>query len=140
MAPKKPTPKKPPANRAKTGRWQPGTSGNSSGRPRRSSIRDFFNEPVADGSTRLESVLKAMYEVAVDRKHRDCFKAIELCAAYACGRPVSALEVSGIDGAPIEVNGREELRLLTSEKQTQRLADLITLAKQRQAKSAADAE
>jgi hypothetical protein len=123
--------KKPPAISAKTappiGRpFQPGQSGNPSGRPRRSSVREFFEAPLNDGGTRMEHVLVALYQTATDRKHRDHMRAVELSAAYFAGKPTDFVEVSG------EVTGQVDLRSLTTERLNQRINDLLARVKARQ--------
>ena len=75
--------------------WQPGQSGNPSGRPVESNefkekCRAFMDEA---GWKRLQATAKG--------KGRHCFEALELIAAYGLGRPIAKQELSGRDGGPI---------------------------------------
>ena len=76
--------------------FQPGQSGNPSGRPAvakefRERCREFME---SEGWTSLISM-------AQNPKDRDRYRALDLLAAYAYGKPKQGLEVSGADGGPI---------------------------------------
>lgn len=107
--------------------FPPGVSGNPAGRPKRSVAREFFEEKVSDGKTRAENVLEALYQTAVDRKHRDHLRAVELATAYFAGKPIAAVELD-LTGT-VEV---DELRGLTTEKLTDRIQALLAKARARQ--------
>ncbi len=82
--------------RKRPGRWKPGESGNPGGRPAvarefRQLCRDFMNQR---GWANLEAM-------ANDPDSPHYFRANELIAAYALGKPTQGLEVSGKDGGPI---------------------------------------
>ena len=78
--------------------WQPGQSGNPSGRPKvaqefRERCREFMAE---DGWDKLKVITD-------DRKHRDYFRALELIMGYAYGKPKQGLELTGEDSGSIQI-------------------------------------
>lgn len=80
------------------GRWKPGESGNPGGRPAvarefRELCRDFMNQ-------RGWQNLAAM---ANDPGSPHYFRANELIAAYALGKPTQGLELSGAGGGPVVI-------------------------------------
>ena len=87
-----------PANRDETGKFKKGQSGNPKGRPRvadvfRDRCRDFMSD---EGWEKLKSI-------AINGKKKDQFRALELIAAYAYGKPKQGVELSGEDGGNINI-------------------------------------
>jgi hypothetical protein len=94
--------------------FKPGQSGNPGGRPAvakefRARCRDFMQ---AHGWRQLEAI-------ACDRKDRDKYRALELIAAYAYGKPKQGIELTGADGGPVE------LATLTPEERAARIGELL---------------
>ena len=101
--------------------WQPGQSGNPSGRAPiarefQERCRNFMD---AEGWAELERMAKS-------RKSEHHMRALELVTAYAVGKPMQRQEVSGPDGRPIAYTDMS----WASEKE---LAALVDLGKRAQA-------
>lgn len=93
-------------------RFMPGQSGNPGGRPKRSAIREYFEQIPKEGDVpRMAKVLEALYLTARDRSHRDHMHAVELVAGYCFGRPVQAVEVGDPGGGPFSVAPLLEAKL-----------------------------
>jgi hypothetical protein len=76
--------------------FAPGQSGNPSGRPAvakefRERCREFME---SEGWTSLISM-------AQDKKDRDRYRALDLLAAYAYGKPKQGVELTGDGGGPV---------------------------------------
>lgn len=77
------------------------------GRPRRAAIvDDFMAECIDPNSTspveRRRVLLERLFTSALNPSRRDHAKLLELCLAYAYGRPRERLEMSGPGGGPIQ--------------------------------------
>ena len=78
--------------------FEPGQSGNPGGRPKvakefKEKCRDFMSD---EGWEKLKSI-------AINGKKKDQFRALELIAAYAYGKPKQGVELSGEDGGNINI-------------------------------------
>jgi len=76
--------------------FKPGQSGNPGGRPAvvrefRERCREFMT---AEGWEHLKEIARA-------KRHRDRYRALELIAAYAFGKPTNKIELSGPDDSPL---------------------------------------
>jgi len=79
--------------------FKAGQSGNPGGRPKMAEVfkkncREFMDE---EGWQELKNI-------AVATKHRDKFKALELIAAYAFGKPRQDVDVNSTEGIKIKVS------------------------------------
>jgi len=78
--------------------WEPGKSGNPSGRPKgavgfKERCREFMN---IDG-------WPILVDMANDPKNKDRFKAVELILGYAWGKPKQGIELTGDEGDAIKI-------------------------------------
>ena len=88
-----------PANTVKTrdelGRLLPGVSGNPRGRPKTVKVREVAKAYLEEAA---ESGDKTRLELLVARLEKDDPKTL---LAYAYGKPVETVELSGADGEPL---------------------------------------
>ncbi len=85
--------------------WQPGKSGNPSGRtgnPWKAFMRE--KSGANTNEVRMRTVMNAMFLTAIDRRHRDHAKMAELICLYTIGRPVQAVQVSGSINTPVTLD------------------------------------
>lgn len=110
-----------PANRAKTGQFVRGQSGNPSGRPKgTAALSQRIRRETKEGKVIVDLLLDRMLNGRGDHSR---IEAAALLLAYAYGKPTQPLEHSGPDGGPIELSDADLER-----KFTQDLARVATLA------------
>ena len=78
--------------------FEPGQSGNPSGRPKgtkgfRERCREFADE----------KGLPVLIDIAESAKHKDRLKAVELLLAYGYGKPKQGVELTGEEGNDIKI-------------------------------------
>ena len=101
--------KKPSANSTKTAPgvpFKPGQSGNPNGRPKEP--KEFKELAKARSLDALKVVIDIMNNY--EAKHSDRIKAAEMIIDRAYGKAIQATEISGPEGAPIEIATPEERR------------------------------
>lgn len=86
-----------PQNRGQNGQFLPGNKANPGGRPAvarefKERCRNFME---AEGWDNLAGMAR-------DKQDRDKFRATELIAAYAYGKPKQGIEVSDPNGGPVQ--------------------------------------
>jgi len=79
-----------PENRNETGQFKKGVSGNPGGRP---AVAQEFKERCREFMT--EQGFDRLVGIATDNKDKDRFRALELIAGYAIGKPKQGIEWSG---------------------------------------------
>lgn len=93
------------AGRDEKGRMLPGHTANPGGRPAAAkAFRDAALVALREGTEEEGKLLIDAWVDEVRRRGEDWAKASELLAAYCFGRPMQAVELAGLEGAPIEVN------------------------------------
>lgn len=96
------------------GRFKPGQSGNPGGRPK--GLGTYIREQVGDDGKKLvefwlklltekDVKLKALFGTRYPPRWQDRMAAAQELADRGFGRPVQALEHTGLDGGPISLTG-----------------------------------
>lgn len=125
MAPKAKAQSKTPG-RGANGRILPGHTINPGGRPKAGqAFREEAQEALRKGGKEGVLIIEAWVK-EVEGRGEDWAKASELLAAYAFGKPPQGLEISGLDGGPIETR-KVDVRQL-SDDDARKLRDLLTKA------------
>ena len=108
--------------------FEKGRSPNPGGKPSTAWFRLWLDASVRKGGaqTRRDAYMEALFKTAIDAKHRSHFEACQLLAAYDLGKPQQGVEIA------IPLTTEDDLSLLTTEKITTRLSDLLALARSRQ--------
>jgi len=78
--------------------FKPGQSGNPSGRPK---VAKEFRERCREFMT--ETGFETLASIANSPRDRDRFRAIELIAGYALGKPKQGVELTGEEGGDINI-------------------------------------
>lgn len=91
--------------------FQPGQSGNPSGRPKRKPVTDAILRELAkahgrQGKTRLEAMVANMVGLAINQRTREAVDAFKTILAYTDGLPIQTVEVDIYDVARREAEAR----------------------------------
>ncbi len=87
-----------PENRCESGKFKKGASGNPGGRP---AVAQEFKERCREFMT--EQGFDRLVSIATNENDKDRFRAIELIAGYAIGKPKQGMELTGEEGGVINV-------------------------------------
>lgn len=127
----------------KKSRWKKGQSGNPAGRKKRDALIDEFFEGVINAKAgepveRRWVILERLFTSALNPSSKHHAKLLELCAAYAFGKPRERIEMSGPDGKPIENADATPRRRPTTGEMRKRLEALKAKMVAHAAKKAAE--
>lgn len=93
------------------GTWQPGQSGNPTGRPKRKPITEALLAELAkahgrQGKTKLEAMVANMVAFAINGRSKEAVEVFKVILAYTDGLPVQTVEVDVYDAARREAEAR----------------------------------
>lgn len=99
--------KNPKTDHLKKHWWKPGQTGNPDGRPRTRIFTDMMREVLKDKiatDPQKRTKLRLMCEAMVNEAIKGNARAFKESRDTVDGRPVQALELSGADGGPIDLD------------------------------------